>query len=406
MQIVHICGESSDKGLENTIEKRRIPMKDAIKNRYEFVYLFDVKNGNPNGDPDAGNAPRQDYETGKGLVTDVCLKRKIRNYVDIAKGNQAPYEIHVREGAFLSEHHKRAHLAIENEKIRMTIPVDLIDEFRAFQAYPDGIIFSDEGGHPSLVLSLADPEDTEKKAKELKEKSKKEDTDNKKLISPAAKAKLRELFIDSKEKRAAQWMCKNFFDVRTFGAVMSTGDMRCGQIRGPVQLGFAESVDTIVGKEIPMSRTAAVSVEKPDDKGLGARKSIVPYGLYRVHGYISAHLASHTNFTDDDLDVLWAALINMFDQDPAAARTGMNARKLIVFKHVGTDNDVKQKEEQAKLGCAPAHMLFDLVTIERRSETGENDEECPKMPARSFQDYEIKIAKDKCPDGVETIELL
>lgn len=389
-------------------------MSEAIKNRYEFVYLFDVSKGNPNGDPDAGNAPRQDYETGKGLVTDVCLKRKIRNYVDITKNNQAPYEIHVREGAFLSEHHKRAHLAIENETIQMIIPEDLVAEFKAFEAYPDGIVFSNKDGErPCLVLSLAGLEETEKKAKDLKEKSKRADTENTKLISPAAKAKLRELFIDSKEKKAAQWMCKNFFDVRTFGAVMSTGDMRCGQIRGPVQFGFAESIDSIVGKEIPMSRTAAVSVDDPEQKGLGARKSIVPYGLYRLHGYISAHLASQTNFSEDDLKMLWSALLNMFDQDPAAARTGMHAQKLIVFKHVGIDKNEKQKNEQAKLGCAPARKLFDLVTIKRRTEKEGDEKECSKIsekPARSFEDYtkidfaNIKSKAEKL--GVEAIEML
>jgi CRISPR-associated protein Csd2 len=376
-------------------------MNGAIKNRYEFVYLFDVKNGNPNGDPDAGNAPRQDYETGKGLVTDVCLKRKIRNYVDITKNNQAPYELHVREGAFLSEHHKRAHLAIENETIQMIVPDDLVDELKAFEAYPDGIVFSDEGERPCLVLSLARLVETEKKAKALKEKSKKADAANTKLISPAAKAKLRELFIDSKEKKAAQWMCKNFFDVRTFGAVMSIGDMRCGQIRGPVQFGFAESIDPIVGKEIPMSRTAAVSIDDPDQKGLGARKSIVPYGLYRVHGYISAHLSNQTNFSENDLKILWFALMNMFDQDPASARTGMHAQKLIVFKHVGTDKDQKQKTEQAKLGCAPAHKLFEMVNVELINKD---------KPPRSFADYKkIDFADIKSKSmalGVEAIEML
>lgn len=376
-------------------------MKEAIKNRYEFVYLFDVKNGNPNGDPDAGNAPRQDYETGKGLVTDVCLKRKIRNYVDIMKNNQAPYEIHVREGAFLSEHHKRAHLAIENETIQMIIPEDLLAEFKAFEAYPDGILFSEEGDRPCLILSLAGLEETDKKVKALKEKKKKEDAESAKLISAAAKAKLRELFIDSKAKKAAQWMCKNFFDVRTFGAVMSTGDMRCGQIRGPVQFGFAESIDSIVGKEISMSRTAAVSVDDPDQKGLGARKSIVPYGLYRAHGYISAHLASQTHFSEDDLEILWSSLMNMFDQDPAAARTGMHAQKLIVFKHVGTDENEKQKNEQAKLGCAPAHKLFEMVNVALINKDN---------PPRSFSDYK-KIAfadiKSKSIElGVEAIEML
>lgn len=378
-------------------------MSETIKNRYEFVYLFDVNKGNPNGDPDAGNAPRQDYETGKGLVTDVCLKRKIRNYVDITKNNQAPYEIHVREGAFLSEHHKRAHLAIENETIQMIVPDDLVAEFKAFEAYPDGIVFSDKGERPCLVLSLAGIEETEKKAKALKEKSKQADAKNTKLISPAAKAKLRELFIDSKEKKAAQWMCKNFFDVRTFGAVMSTGaeSFKCGQIRGPVQFGFAESIDSIVGKEISMSRTAAVSVDDPDQKGIGARKSIVPYGLYRVHGYISAHLAGQTNFSDDDLKMLWSALMNMFDQDPAAARTGMHAQKLIVFKHVGTDKDDKQKKEQAKLGCAPAHKLFEMVNVELINKD---------KPPRSFADYKkIDFADIKSKAivlGVEAIEML
>lgn len=384
-------------------------MSGTIKNRYEFIFLFDVKNGNPNGDPDAGNAPRQDYETGKGLVTDVCLKRKIRNYIDITKNNQAPYEIHVREGAFLAEHHKRAHLAIENEAIQMIVPDDLVDEFKAFEAYPEGIVFSDTGERPCLVLSLAELDEAEKKAKALKEKSKKADAENTKLLSSAAKAKLRELFIDSKKKKAAQWMCKNFFDVRTFGAVMSTGDVGCGQIRGPVQFGFAESIDSIVGKEIPMSRTAAVSVDDPDQKGLGARKSIVPYGLYRVHGYISAHLASQTNFTEGDLEMLWSALMNMFDQDPAAARTGMHAQKLIVFKHVGTDKDEKQREEQAKLGCEPAHKLFDLVTVKRRIEKEVDEKECSKIsekPARAFQDYVINIDRDACPDGVGIIEML
>ncbi len=363
-------------------------MNDPIKNRYEFVYLFDVTNGNPNGDPDAGNAPRQDYETGKGLVTDVCLKRKIRNYVDMAKKNLPPYEIHVREGSFLSEHHKRAHLAIEKETIQLVIPEDLIEELKSFEGYPEGVAFSDDGARPILVLSLAHLEAAEKKSKSLKEKKKVEDAENKKLISPAAKSVIRELFIDSKEKRAAQWMCKNFFDVRTFGAVMSTGDLRCGQIRGPVQLGFAESIDPIVGKEIPMSRTAAVSVDKPDDKGLGARKSIVPYGLYRIHGYISAPLAERTGFCADDLDVLWAALKNMFDLDPAAARTGMFAQKLIVFKH------------DLELGNAPAQKLFDLVTVEKN---------CGDAPPRSFADYTVTpIAEIKSgvPSGVEAIEML
>lgn len=368
-------------------------MSDHIKNRYEFVYLFDVTNGNPNGDPDAGNAPRQDFETGKGLVTDVCLKRKIRNYVDITKKNLPPYEIHVREGAFLSEHHKRAHLAIENETIQKIVPNDLIEELKAFESYPKGVSFSEEGNYSTLVLSLAHLEVADKKIKSLKTK-KAADAENKKLLSPAAKAAIRELFVDSKEKKAAQWMCKNFFDVRTFGAVMSTGDMRCGQIRGPVQLGFAESIDPIVGKEISMSRTAAVSVEKPDDRGLGARKSIVPYGLYRVHGYISAPLAERTGFSEDDLKIIWKALCgketkdgpnesSMFDHDPAAARTGMYPQKLIVFKH------------ESELGNAPAQKLFNLIKVEKN---------CGDKPPRCFTDYDVSIGN--ALDKVEIIELI
>lgn len=361
-------------------------MSNSIKNRYEFVYLFDVTNGNPNGDPDAGNAPRQDFETGKGLVTDVCIKRKIRNYVDIAKKNLPPYEIHVREGAFLSEHHKRAHLAIEKETIQKVIPEDLIEELRLFDAYPEGVVFSEESERPCLVLSLVHLDEADKKAKTLKEKKKAADAENKKLISPAAKSMIRELFVDSKEKKAAQWMCKNFFDVRTFGAVMSTGDMRCGQIRGPVQLGFAESIDPIVGKEISMSRTAAVSLdgsESATKSGLGARKSIVPYGLYRIHGYISAPLAERTGFSEADADVLWMALQNMFDADPAAARTGMYAQRLIVFKH------------DSELGNAPAQKLFNLVKVEKN---------CGDAPARSFADYTVTVGE--APAGVELIPKL
>jgi len=357
-------------------------MSKAIKNRYEFVLLFDVKNGNPNGDPDAGNAPRMDYETGHGLVTDVCLKRKIRNYVDTVKENLPPYEIHVREGAFLSEHHKRAHLAIENETINMVIPEDLKDEFESFEEYPVGITFSSEGERPCLVLALSDLEETEKAAGKIKDKKKKEDANSRKKLSQAAKSRLMELFIGSKEKRAAQWMCKNFFDVRTFGAVMSIGDKlwRCGQVRGPVQLGFAKSIDPIVGKEIAMFRTAAVNIEDPEDKGLGARKSIVPYGLYQGHGFISAPLAQQTGFSEDDLQLFWSALMNMFDHDHSAARGEMAAQKLIVFKH------------DSKLGNAPAHKLFDLVTVTRATDES--------IPARAFSDYNVTIDRNNMPQGV------
>jgi len=203
-------------------------------------------------------------------------------------------------------------------------------------------------------------------------------------ISGASKAKLKELFVDSKEMVAKKWMCKNFFDVRTFGAVMSTGDKTCGQVRGPIQLGFSRSIDPIVGLDVAMFRTAAVSVDKPDDKGLGARKAIVPYGLYRVHGFISAPLAKQTGFSEEDLGLFWNSLVNMFDHDRSAARGEMAAQKLIVFKH------------NSELGNAPAQKLFDLVSVKRVG-----DEE---KPPRSFNDYEVKIGE--APDGVEIIEKL
>lgn len=345
-------------------------MSDAIKNRYEFVLLFDVKDGNPNGDPDGGNLPRIDPETGHGIVTDVCLKRKVRNYVDMVKENVSPYEIHVREGAYLSEHHKRAHKALDNEKLYIHVPADLLEELRSYSNYPEGVGFEDG----SVYLRLgADINKAKKAVGKLKN------------ISDAAKAKLKELFVDSKEMVAKKWMCKNFYDVRTFGAVMSTGDKTCGQVRGPVQLAFARSIDPIVGLDVAMFRTAAVSVDKPDDKGLGARKAIVPYGLYSVHGFISAPFAKQTGFSEEDLSLFWEALMNMFDHDRSAARGEMAARKLIVFKH------------DSELGNAPASKLFDLVTVEKK---------CGDDPPRSFDDYTVTVDKGSAPFGVSIDEKL
>jgi len=345
-------------------------MNEAISNRYEFVLLFDVKNGNPNGDPDGGNLPRTDPETGHGITTDVCLKRKVRNYVDMVKNNVSPYEIHVREGAYLSEHHKRAHKALDDEKLYIHVPADLLDELRNYQNYPEGVGFENEG----VYLRLGADIDKAKKA-----------VGKLKNISDAAKAKLKELFVDSKEMVAKKWMCKNFYDIRTFGAVMSTGDKTCGQVRGPVQLAFARSIDPIVGLDVAMFRTAAVSVDKPDDKGLGARKAIVPYGLYRVHGFISAPLAKQTGFSEDDLNLFWDALKNMFDHDRSAARGEMATRKLIVFKH------------DSELGNAPASKLFDLVTVEKN---------CGDDPPRSFADYTVTVDKGSAPSGVSVDEKL
>jgi CRISPR-associated protein Csd2 len=343
-------------------------MTDPISNRYEFVLLFDVKNGNPNGDPDGGNLPRIDPETGHGITTDVCLKRKIRNYVDLIKTNETPYEIHVREGAFLSEHHKRAHKNLEDETLFVSVPLDLREELSIYQKYPDGIGFEDQGIYLKLKAN----------AKDLKK-----EIGKRKDLSSAAKAKINELFVESKEIIAKKWMCKNFFDVRTFGAVMTTGDKTCGQVRGPVQLGFARSIDPIVALDVAMFRTAAVSVEKPEDKGLGARKAIVPYGLYRVHGFISAPLAKQTGFTEDDLELFWNALIYMFDHDRSASRGEMATQKLFIFKH------------NSELGNAPAHKLFDLIKVERKNLS---------LPARKFSDYQVDIEKEGLPGGVELFD--
>jgi len=345
-------------------------MSETMKNRYEFVLLFDVKNGNPNGDPDAGNLPRIDPETGHGIVTDVCLKRKIRNYVDLIKENAAPYEIHVREREFLSEHHKRAHLALDNERIFVHVPKDLRNELGNYQNYPEGMGFENEGIYLKLSVDL----NSNKKA-----------TGKLKDLSDAALAKLKELFVDSKEEVAKKWMCKNFFDVRTFGSVMSTGDKTCGQVRGPVQLSFSRSIEPILELDIAMFRTATVRVDEPTNKGLGARKSIVPYGLYRAHGFISAPLAKQTGFSEEDLELFWDALKNMFDHDRSAARGEMAAQKLTVFKH------------DSELGNAPAHKLFDLVRVDKKDKS---------KPCRAFSDYDVIVDKSAVPQGVELLELL
>jgi len=278
-----------------------------IENRYEFVILFDVENGNPNGDPDAGNMPRIDYETGLGIVTDVCLKRKIRNYVELAKEEGTGYRIYVKEGIVLNDLNKEAYITL-GEK-------------------PKG-----------------------EKDKPLPE--------------------------------ATEFMCKNFYDIRTFGAVMSTG-VNCGQVRGAVQFNFARSIDPIIQQEITVTRMA---VTKKDDEKKGktmGKKFIIPYALYRGEGYVSAHLSEKTFFTEDDLELLWQAIENMFEHDHSAARGKMALRKLIVFKH------------ESKLGNAPSHKLFDLIDVERK-EKG--------RPARAYTDYEIKINKDDIPDGVELLE--
>lgn len=295
-------------------------MSNAIKNRYEFVILFDVENGNPNGDPDAGNMPRIDPESGHGLVTDVCLKRKIRNYVETAKEDAAGYRIYVKDNVPLNRS--------DNEALE--------------------------------YLGVAD--------KDLKAMKKND---------PLLDVKVRD------------FMCQNFFDVRTFGAVMTTfvkGNLNCGQVRGPVQLGFARSVDPVVPQEITITRIAITTEEDADRKNTEmGRKYILPYALYRAEGYISANLARKvTGFSEDDLELLWQAILNMFEHDHSAARGKMAVRKLIVFKH---DNE---------LGCAPAHKLFDAVTVQHKPEIA--------VP-RCYADYQVDVARDALPVGITCTEM-
>ena len=285
---------------------------NAIANRYEFVLLFDVQNGNPNGDPDAGNMPRIDPETGHGLVTDVCLKRKIRNHVALARDGAEGYNIYVQEKAVLNQTNQMA--------------------YRAFDLKPE----------------------------------------NKKLPKKLEDA-----------QKVTGWMCANFFDIRSFGAVMTT-EVNCGQVRGPVQLAFAKSIEPIVPQEISITRMAVTNEKDLEKERTMGRKHIVPYGLYVAQGFVSASLAQKTGFSEDDLELLWDALINMFEHDRSAARGVMSSRKLFIFKH------------RDKLGNAPAHKLFDLVRVERA--------EGSQGPARAFSDYAISVGA--APEGVDVIEKL
>ncbi|HCX48641.1 MAG TPA: type I-C CRISPR-associated protein Cas7/Csd2 [Bacillus sp. (in: Bacteria)] len=290
-------------------------MGKVINNKYEFVLLFDVENGNPNGDPDAGNLPRIDPETGIGIVTDVCLKRKIRNYVDLRKKGETGYNIYVQEGTVLNNTQKFA--------------------------------------YESLGL----------------EKGDKKDKENKIL--------------------ARDFMCQNFFDVRTFGAVMTTGDYNCGQVRGPVQINFAKSVHSVIPQEMTITRLA-VTNEKDEKKGQTmGRKTYIPYGLYRVEGYIDANRASlengGTGFTEEDLELVFEALINMFEFDRSASKGKMMAQKLIVFKH------------DSVFGNAPSHKLFERLSIELKQDV---------MIPRAIQDFQISVDYEDLPSGVEIIEKL
>lgn len=288
-------------------------MSEPIRNRYDFVILFDVENGNPNGDPDAGNMPRVDPEIGYGLVTDVCLKRKIRNYVETLKEDAPGYRIYIKDG----------------------VPLNRSDNEAIAALGIDGDLKAAKKSTPDIDRKLRD------------------------------------------------WMCQNFFDIRTFGAVMTTfvkGALNCGQVRGPVQLGFARSVDPIVPQEVTITRVAITTEADAEKKGTEmGRKHIVPYGLYRAEGFVSANLARKTTgFSDEDLQLLWQAILNMFENDHSAARGKMAVRELIIFKH------------DSELGNAPSYKLFDAVTVARKDGIA--------VP-RSYQDYTVTVA-DTLPEGV------
>lgn len=291
-------------------------MSEPIQNRYDFVLLFDVQDGNPNGDPDAGNLPRVDPENGHGLVTDVCLKRKVRNYIGLAKDEQPPYEIYVKEKAILNKQHERAYQAKN--------------------------------------IDLSDSSGKRRSGEEV--------------------------------EAARQWMCQNFYDIRTFGAVMSTG-VNCGQVRGPVQLTFARSVSPVVSLEHSITRmavtTEAEAESQAGDNRTMGRKYTLPYGLYRGHGFVSSQLAKQTGFSTEDLDLLWEALLNMFEHDRSAARGQMATRGLYVFKH---DN---------ALGRTPAHSLFDRVKVEQVN----------SVP-RHVSDFSIVLHDQNLPEGVELMRLI
>lgn len=289
-------------------------MAQPIQHRYEFVLLFDVENGNPNGDPDAGNLPRIDPETSHGLVTDVAIKRKIRNYVQIVKEETPGFDIYVREGAVLNTQHRKAYEHINLEPVDKQLPKD------------------------------------EQKAREV-----------------------------------TQFMCGHFYDIRAFGAVMTT-KVNAGQVRGPVQMGFARSIDPIVQHEVTITRVAVTSEEDAEKKSREmGRKHIVPYALYRLEGFVSASLADKTGFSPDDLELLWEALETMFDHDRSAARGKMASRRLVIFEH------------SSKLGNAPAQKLFDTVDVSRVD---------PIRPPRSYADYRVEINLSAVPAGVRVIERL
>jgi CRISPR-associated protein Csd2 len=316
----------------------------AIENRYEFLFLFDCENGNPNGDPDAGNAPRIDPEDMRGLVSDVALKRRVRNYVQIARNNQMPNAIFVEHATALNYQIARAH----------------------------------------------------------------EETGS----IPAGKGATKD-----KSKLARQWLCQNFYDIRTFGAVLATGP-NAGQVRGPIQFTFARSMDSVLPFDISITRMATTDDKLPKDspaekyreweraqpedslRTMG-RKNLIPYGLYAAKGFISANLAQDTGFGDDDLALFWESLANMYDHDRSASKGFMSCRGLYVFKHVGTDTNPDQRKRQAMLGCAPAHKLLDIGKAREDGKVIDIVKHSEATSPRRFEDYAVRVHADRIPPGVE-----
>ena len=363
-------------------------MNNPIKNRYDFVLVFDVKDGNPNGDPDAGNLPRIDPETGHGLVTDVCLKRKVRNYVQIVKEFKRPYDIYVKEKAVLGHAHFDTfrELGISTgEESRKTIPTELTEAFTELML-PEGLSFiegEDERGGELVVAPDAD-----KKAIKVWLKEEKPDRGISKIINAALKDAKPRRPTAEESARGREKMCEKFYDIRAFGAVLSLKSApNCGQVRGPIQLTFGRSVEPVVTLEHSITRMAVATEaeaekQKGDNRTMG-RKNTVPYGVYIAYGFVSAHLAAQTGFGEDDLNLLWKALGNMFENDRSAARGLMSTQQLVIFKH------------DSALGNAPAHSLFKRVNLTRKDDS---------KPARDFSDYELKIDKNKLPAGVSIIE--
>lgn len=359
---------------------------ETINNRYDFVMIFDVKDGNPNGDPDAGNLPRIDAETGMGLVTDVCLKRKIRNYTTLKELDASRYDIYVKEKAVLGRAHVEAFQTLGialGEETRKLIPENIFSLLADFDL-PEGLTLEEDEENENLKSLVVASDADVKIIKEIL-KENKPDAKIKKFILDSLKGVSSRKPTADETESGRRYMCNKYYDIRTFGGVLSLKSApNCGQVRGPVQLTFGRSIDPIVALEHSITRMA-VATEKEAEKQQGdnrtmGRKFTVPYGVYRSHGFLSAHLANQTGFNQSDLDLLWEAISNMFEHDHSAARGEMNLRKLIVFRH------------DSALGNAPAHKLFDLVDIRRAGN--------PDIPARKWSDYVVSIDRDNLPSGV------